>query len=225
MPGKPWPIIFLIQEFKRISGRRWWLAPVLTAAGMVTAAAILMLVIAGGLGSVPYGQNNRPSAGLAELKEPVLNQEAPAAVAPVPVKREGEKRQGGAETPRQPLAGTVKLEFGWQLHPLYKDWRYHAGTDIGATAGSPVYAIYSGEVHSIYEDRQYGLTVVVRSGVYTVYYGTLEAVAVAAGERVASGKRIGSVGLSGSEPYPHLHLAIKKGDNYINPREVLSKAE
>ncbi len=30
--------------------------------------------------------------------------------------------------------------FGWRLHPIYGAWRLHAGTDIGAGCGTPIFA-------------------------------------------------------------------------------------
>ena len=118
--------------------------------------------------------------------------------------------------------GTPLQEFGWQEQPLYKDWRYHTGIDISGREGQIVPALLSGEVVDIYTDRQYGLTVVVRSGGYTVYYGALAGTGLQKNSGIKAGRPIGSMGLSFSEPEPHLHLAVKKdsGPDYINPREL-----
>ena len=118
--------------------------------------------------------------------------------------------------------GTQLKEFGWQEQPLYKDWRYHTGIDIGGREGQIVPALLSGEVVDIYTDRQYGLTVVVRSGSHTVYYGALASTGLQKNSGIKAGSPVGSMGLSFSEPEPHLHLAVKKdsGQDYINPREL-----
>ncbi len=118
--------------------------------------------------------------------------------------------------------GTQLQEFGWQVHPLYKDWRYHPGIDIGGREGQIVPALLPGEVVDLYTDRQYGLTVVVRSGSYTVYYGALASTGLQKNSSIKAGRPIGSMGLSFSEREPHLHLAVKKdsGQDYINPREL-----
>jgi len=124
------------------------------------------------------------------------------------------------------VAGPVKNAFGWQFNPVFNDWRYHVGIDIGAAAGSPVQALYSGEVATVYKDKDYGLTVVIVSGADSVYYGSLNSTRLVKGRAVAAGAVVGSVGSCATEPYFHLHVAIKPGgDKYVDPQEVLSKAE
>ncbi len=41
--------------------------------------------------------------------------------------------------------------------------------------------------------------------------------AVRPGQRVASGDRLGLVGLSGDTQFPHLHLAVRQGDRIVDP--------
>ncbi|WP_371372231.1 peptidoglycan DD-metalloendopeptidase family protein [Sporomusa aerivorans] len=113
-------------------------------------------------------------------------------------------------------------DFGWQLQPVYKDWRYHNGIDISGGEGQVVPALLDGEVLDIYTDRQYGLSVAVKSGQYIIYYGSLATSAVSKNTLVKTGSLIGSMGISFAEPEPHLHLAVRKssGQEYINPREI-----
>ncbi|SCM83553.1 Peptidase M23 [uncultured Sporomusa sp.] len=118
--------------------------------------------------------------------------------------------------------GGITHAFGWQLHPLYGDWRYHNGVDIGGGEGQIVPALLSGEVVDVYTDKAYGLTVAVRSGKYTVYYSSLASAAVQKNAMLKPGTPIGSMGICGGEPEPHLHLAVKTNDGQkaVNPQEL-----
>jgi len=35
---------------------------------------------------------------------------------------------------------------------------------------------------------------------------------------------VGRVGEAPGEPYPHLHLAVKRGDKYVDPQDILEKS-
>lgn len=118
--------------------------------------------------------------------------------------------------------GTIQLDFGWQNHPVYKDWRYHTGVDIIGSKGQPVHAIYSGKVTEIFRDQRNGLTIAVRDELYTLYYGSLIEVSATVGSLVDSNQVLGKIGSCDGEPYEHLHLAIKKGDKYMDPNVVIS---
>jgi murein DD-endopeptidase MepM/ murein hydrolase activator NlpD len=130
--------------------------------------------------------------------------------------------EAGQETIRELWTGPITGEFGWHLHPVYQDWRYHNGLDISGGEGQIVPALLSGEVVEITTDKHYGLTVAVKSGKYTVYYGSLASVAVHKNNLIETGKPIGSMGISISEPEPHLHLAVRinDGNQVIDPRDV-----
>ena len=120
-----------------------------------------------------------------------------------------------------PVNGQVRLAFGWQFYPVFKDWRYHTGINIDTPENSIIKAVWDGVVTRVYTSERTGLTVEVNSGQYTAVYGSLSAVNVKNGSRVARGTRIGSAGNSPSEPYSHLHFAVKHDDKYIDPVTVL----
>lgn len=120
-----------------------------------------------------------------------------------------------------PVNGQVRLAFGWQFYPVFKDWRYHTGINIDTPENSSIQAVWDGVVSGVYTSERTGLTVEVNSGQYTAVYGSLSAVDVKEGSRVARGIRIGSAGNSPGEPYPHLYFAVKQDDKYIDPVTVL----
>lgn len=229
MPGRPWLKLYLLKDLKeKIKPLR---RASYMAAGMLLLAAALMLTVAGG---VKYSARQGPSVAQpppkAALAPPAVVKADPQvepAAAPIeapPAKPASPPPAASPEQPgRLPVQGAVKLDFGWQLHPVFNDWRYHTGVDFSAAEGTPVGAAWAGRVAEVYQDRQYGLTVAIRSGQYTVYYGSLSTAAVEKDRQVKAGETIGAVGASASEPYPHLHLAISEGDRFVNPLERIGK--
>lgn len=118
--------------------------------------------------------------------------------------------------------GTITHGFGWEFHPVYRDWRFHNGIDISGSEGQIVPAVASGEIVDIYTDKQYGLTVVVASGKYIIYYGSLASIVVEKNTTIKTGSPIGSMGISANELETHLHLAVKNSSSkeFIDPREA-----
>lgn len=123
-----------------------------------------------------------------------------------------------------PLAGKVIQDFGWQLDPVLKEWRYHSGIDISADNGKNVKAMLSGKVKSVYNDETLGLTVMVESGNKIVYYSSLFAVDVAPGDTIEAGAIIGKTGACAKEPYVHLHLAVRTNEQYIDARTIIDES-
>jgi len=215
----------IFAELRRLRTQRAWTEPrpVYVAAGLIIGAAMLMLVVVSSVKQPAVPVPTTPSARQEAPIEPVVRPEAPAL-----------REQAAATTdkpgavkdnvPRRTVEGEVRLAFGWQYSPLYGDWRYHPGVDLAAPAGSAVKALWAGRVSEVYADRQYGLTVVVTGGGHTVYYGALAAAAVAREQQVAAGATVGRVGEAPGEPYPHLHLAVKRGDKYVDPQDILEKS-
>lgn len=101
------------------------------------------------------------------------------------------------------------------------EWRTHDGIDFAAAKGTPVVSIADGLVEAVREDARWGNTVEVNYGDYTAfYYGLGDAVQVEAGQAVAAGQTIGEAGNSSlveAEEAPHLHLGIKKGEDWVDP--------
>ncbi|MBP2627196.1 MAG: Peptidase [Firmicutes bacterium] len=121
------------------------------------------------------------------------------------------------------IRGPIKVDFGWQLHEVYKDWRYHTGIDISGATLDSVEAINNGQVTDIFQDDHSGLTVVIKNDTYSVYYGSLSEVKVDKGNYISVGQTIGRMGSCDAEPYNHLHLGIKKGEQYIDPKLIINQ--
>lgn len=104
------------------------------------------------------------------------------------------------------------------------DYRTHLGIDIEAEEASEVTAIARGEVVSVYDDPLMGKTVVLKhaGGYESVYMNLMETIpeSVKVGAMVEEGNMVGNVGRTalveiGDES--HLHFAMKKDGEYVNP--------
>lgn len=232
MPILPKKTNILLGYLKLLLWPNWIMPkPIYAAAGLILVASILTTSVIYSLkeaGTVPPGVNGYALVDESEPApptEPAVIKHEPAVKPAADTMATGAKaaisRSYDTETPRWPVRGAVSLDFGWQQHPVYHDWRYHNGIDIKAAEGQPVQAVFGGEVQEIYNDKNYGQTAVVKSGRYTVIYGSLGSLAVNKGDTISNGSKIGVVGSFTAEPGMHLHLAIKDGDKYINPLSLL----
>ena len=113
-----------------------------------------------------------------------------------------------------PLAIPAQITsvFGWRIHPISGDMRFHAGTDIGAPMGTPVLAAYAGKVAIADFLGGYGLSVILRhnSDAQETRYAHLSEIFVKPGEWVEQGTVIGRVGSTGNSTGPHLHFEVRE---------------
>ena len=128
-----------------------------------------------------------------------------------------------------PVQGEVLSGYAMEVlsyNQTTRDWRVHNGVDFAAAAGTAVTAAADGEVYTVYEDDQMGMTVVIRhEGGYTTRYSSLGAdVAVSAGQPVSMGQTIGTVGTSAlmeNALGDHVHFTVTKNDEPMDPMEFL----
>jgi len=105
-----------------------------------------------------------------------------------------------------------------RFHPILKEYRPHRGTDYAAPRGTPVRAVGSGVVQFAGYDGPNGNYVKIRhNGTYSSGYLHLAGIAVAPGEQVSQGDRIGTVGSTGRSTGPHLDYRLWKHGTPVNP--------
>jgi murein DD-endopeptidase MepM/ murein hydrolase activator NlpD len=115
-----------------------------------------------------------------------------------------------------PARGTVTSPFG------YRWGRLHAGIDIGASIGTPIYAARGGVVSFSGVMGGYGNIIVLDHGDgMTTRYAHQSALGASVGQTVRVGDRIGSVGNTGSSTGPHLHFEVRINDQPQNPISYL----
>ena len=120
--------------------------------------------------------------------------------------------------------GSDKADFGWRIHPIKKEMKFHTGIDIGAPTGVPIYSLANGVVVKTGYNDGYGNFVVVYHGeidgahYFTTYNHMHEAAYVQEGQQVTSATKLGIVGSTGLATGPHLHfeirVGIKEGNSY-----------
>ena len=237
MPGSLKPIIFFRKMLRELLKPGWVEPkPVYAACSLLILASLMLVTMVISLqNSAVEKPKELTYSPEVHHQEPIISQPAPiqaekqpteqtkaeaAVVKPTPIES---APAVASQAAKWPVKGKVYLEFGWHLHPVFNDWRFHPGIDISATEGTMVQAGLSGRIEDIYTDKNTGLTVVVDSGKYTINYGSLDAVSVSLkkGSYINSGDNIGIVGACNTEPYTHLHLTIKEGEKYLDPRKVL----
>ena len=115
----------------------------------------------------------------------------------------------------------VTSRMGNRFHPIFNEWRYHSGMDIGAGYGSAIVASDGGTVSWCGEKGGYGNCIMINhgNGYYTLY-GHMSSYAVSYGDSVSKGQTIGYVGDTGWATGPHLHFEIRYGDSCLDPEVV-----
>jgi murein DD-endopeptidase MepM/ murein hydrolase activator NlpD len=121
-----------------------------------------------------------------------------------------------------PAAGRLSSPFGYRIHPVYGDWRFHYGVDIANRAGTPISAFADGTVTATGRSSGYGNYVILEheGGFYTLY-AHCRTVGVKAGQTVGRGEEIATIGSTGVTTGPHLHFEIRYGDAFLDPAGYL----
>ena len=129
-----------------------------------------------------------------------------------------------------PLEGEIVAVYAMDAlsyNATTRDWRTHDGIDLAAEAGASVCAAAEGTVYTVYEDETMGHTVVIRhqDGYVTCYASLGEDVAVAPGDKVTLGQKIGTVGNSAlleSALGDHIHFSVTQNDAPVDPQKFLA---
>ncbi len=104
--------------------------------------------------------------------------------------------------------------------------RFHKGVDLAIGKGATVVAAADGKVlvsTDVWGDKvNYGKIIIIDHGDgLRSLYSHLDSRAVAAGDRVSGGDKIGAVGETGKVTGPHLHFEILKGEQQVDPAQYV----
>lgn len=120
-----------------------------------------------------------------------------------------------------PVAGRIMHEFGQPRANGAVSWH---GVVLAAPRGREVRAVYHGRV--IFADWLDGLGLLVivdHGGGFLTLYGYNGTTLKSAGDWVAPGDVVATVGSSGGQPQPALYFEIRRGAKPVDPREWFTR--
>ena len=122
-----------------------------------------------------------------------------------------------------PVKGHITSRFGPRVSPFTGKKALHAGLDIGAPRGTPVYAPASGKVVVAAYDARMGKFIRIDHGFgIETTYGHLSKINVKYGMKIKRGDPIGLVGSTGKfSTGPHLHYQVAVNDRVVNPVQYI----
>ena len=127
--------------------------------------------------------------------------------------------------PLVPDHGKVHLSsgFGYRTDPVYGGGERHAGQDMAAPKGTPVYSTGDGVVvQADFRHDGYGNQIVIDHGFgYQTRYAHLSLIRVVPGMKVKRGEQIGDVGSTGKSTGSHLHYEVLYRGNRLNPMSFM----
>lgn len=117
-----------------------------------------------------------------------------------------------------PVAGHDSSGFGYRVHPIDGELRFHYGTDFAANSGDDICAFADGYVYAAGCSEGYGNYIILtHEGGYSTIYAHMSEFVAKEGDMVKRGQLIGRVGQTGKATGPHLHFELLCDDVYVNP--------
>ena len=115
-------------------------------------------------------------------------------------------------------AAPITSPFGWRVHPITGEYKFHTGLDIGYDYGDGIAAMLPGNV--VYSDWYggYGNCVILEhdGGDHTLY-AHCSVLYCSYGQWVDKGSVIAAVGSTGNSTGPHLHIEWWHNGQYADP--------
>jgi len=122
----------------------------------------------------------------------------------------------------KPAKGWITSRFGYRQNPFTGKNAMHAGLDIAAAPGSPVYAPADGIVIFASYDEGYGKLVSIDHGYgVTTRFGHNSQIYVHVGQKVSKWDVIAAVGNTGRSTGPHLHYEVRINGTAVDPSNFI----
>lgn len=135
----------------------------------------------------------------------------------------GQFAQNRGKLPWPLRQGVITERFGVHNHPVYKNLKLpdNPGITFSTAKGADVFCVFNGVVSRVFVMPGYNQCVLVQHGEYFTLYCKLAKVSVKAGQKVATGDKLGSLEIEGSSSA--LHFQLWKGTNKQDPERWLRK--
>jgi murein DD-endopeptidase MepM/ murein hydrolase activator NlpD len=113
-----------------------------------------------------------------------------------------------------PVRGWKSSDFGMRFDPYFHVWQLHAGVDLAAPGGAPIYAAASGRVMWAGYNGGYGNFTCLSHGRHlgrgmSTCYAHQSRILAWTGQWVRRGQVIGRVGTTGASTGHHLHFEVR----------------
>lgn len=118
----------------------------------------------------------------------------------------------------------ISSPFGWRIHPISKENKFHNGVDLSALTGTEIYAPKDGTVLKMYSNAIGGVQLLIShsNGLQTGYAHLSKYANIKVGDKVKQGDVIAYVGNTGASTGAHLHFTTKINNKYVNPVDLWS---
>ena len=125
---------------------------------------------------------------------------------------------------QRPVAAPITSPFGLRFHPIFHEWRLHAGVDLSAPCGTPIRAADDGVVTHAAYDSSGGWRLVISHGsvdgaTLATSYLHAQGYSVRPGQAVTRGQVVGTVGSTGWSTGCHLHFSVKVDGRHVDPQQ------
>jgi murein DD-endopeptidase MepM/ murein hydrolase activator NlpD len=128
--------------------------------------------------------------------------------------------------------------FGYRQSPTTGKLQFHRGLDLAAPIGSYIRNWWGGQIIELSDHTACGTMIIIQSGQWEHIYCHLKGkvqetseglvlidreggIRLKQGQQVATGMRIGRIGMTGRTTGPHLHWGLRYAGEYIDPGLVL----
>lgn len=116
-----------------------------------------------------------------------------------------------------PVEGATSSGFGYRLHPLKNEIKFHYGTDFAVPEGSEIRAFADGTVIAAgYSDSYGNYIVMTHPNGWRTLYAHCKELCTGCGS-VSMGDTIALVGHTGAVTGTHLHFELQCDGIYLNP--------
>jgi len=123
----------------------------------------------------------------------------------------------------QPLKNWyITSPYGYRIHPITNEYKFHNGIDLRAAIGTPIYSIEDGIIEDVNYNSSGGNQIFVKhNNNYRTTFSHLDRTVKNKGDQVIKGELIAYSGNTGSSTAPHIHYTVKYNGQRIDPETLI----